>query len=428
MKMKNLILIPMTLAMVSCLPTQTSSNKKTTDRPASTARNANETDIQFAAKLTRVGEILINNPVGVTHSHDLFNRALRLDPSNEKALFYSAFTGILMSMDGLANRSKSLAEDPTTYDTLVNEARNKMKYPEFVDFLTGRSNQSEIKTYQEFKRFMQIEVVQAFEEAGDKISRIKNDLNLILTNAGEKTETYYECTYESDGSSYCYEDEYSNGTSVNPATTATVDANDIKIIANGLKAYAAAFKLYTGYSVEGIEEVQSEIKAKKEELGRSLTEKEEHAIARKYRSYLTLESDHKWNEVTSNLIDITEAAMDLDTLNNQFCENDLRVNNLIKSICVTAEDRATLKETLDLLSGPQEISLGLDEQGNSVNILVDLPSYMNNPVSDLKSLMPSEYNEDGTPNYTQEPNLNGLFPNNDLLEKLGRVVSENQES
>lgn len=429
MKAKSLLVIPMVLTLFSCQ--QEVKPKKAqpmVEKQVSSKRLLVESDSQYAAKLTRVGEILVNNPVGITHAHDMFNKALVLDPKNNKALFYSSLTGILMTMEGSLNRGKSLLDDPKQYDEAIKYLTEKIKYPEFVDFVTGKKTQSKFKDYQDVKRFFQNEVVESFENASKKLNQINGNVDIILTQLKtENTELEYNCQEtREEGVIYtvCDLKEEMTNISALPAKTASVDLNDIKIISNGLKGYAAIFKIYTAYSIKGQKHLSNEIAVKEADLGRKLTERELHIIVKRYNDYLVLENDHKMSEVTQDLEQIVEAGLDLETLNNKFCDNDLRSNNLIKSICFSETAREEMQKTLDFLAGPQETTLGQDVNGSNVNIVVDLPAYLNNPVQDLKSLLPTQYNSDGSPDYNTEPNLNGLFPNRDLLEKLKQLRSE----
>lgn len=434
MKKKSLFIIPMMFALISCQQEVVVKevkkdivNSSSIQTKLTTKKLDTETDSAYAAKLTRVGEILINNPVGFAHAHDLFEQALTIDPNNSKALFYSAFTGILMSMEGSLKRGKKLFEDPQDYDAIIEHLQTKVKYPEFIKFVSGRSSQTEFNDYQDLKRFIQTEVVEAFEEATKKLNKIDGDVNVILTQLKTTNQQIqYNCedVYE-DGYSYTscdFKDEMT-GISALPAKTLTLDSKDIKILASGVKGYSAVFKLYTAYSIKGQKKLSEELNAKRIELDRELTEKEQIEILKNYPEYLALERDHKMDEVVADLESIIEVGMDLEALNNQFCDNESRGNNLIKTICFGESAREEMVKSLDYLSGPQEVTLGQDSAGNEVKILMDLPGYLANPVEDLKSLIPSTYNEDGSVRYTSEPQLNGLFPNRDLLEKLKQLNS-----
>lgn len=439
MKAYSLLIIPMALTMFSCQQenkTERTKNPQVTvitpqviEKQVSSKRLEIESDKEYAAKLVRVGEILVNNPVGFTHANNMFNKALAIDPQNNKALFYSAFTQIIMSMKGSVGRGRNLLDDPAEYDKFVDHLTKKIKYPEFVDFLVGKKTQSKFKNYQDIKRFFQNEVIDAFENANKKLNKIDGKVDVILTQLKtDNSKIEYNCQDVTEDGGYTYTrcdlKEEMNSVTPLPAKTTSVDLEDIKILASGLKGYSTVFKLYTAYGVIGQKHLTNEIQIKEVRLGRALTEKEMHRIVTNYSDYLVLEKDHRMNEIVQDLESIVEVGMDLETLNNQFCDNDLRNNNLIKSICFSKTARADMQQALDYLSGPQEVALGQDVNGSDVKILVDLPTYLNNPVADLKTLIPDQYNDDGSAYYTFQPELNGLFPNNDLIDKLKQLKSE----
>lgn len=428
MKFKSVVMVPLMLGLVSCNFLGQSNSKKSNKRTVSTERLGTESDKDYAKKLTRIGEILVNNPVGMVHADDLFEQALAIDPSNNKAKFYSAFTKILMSMEGFAARAKDIDGDSSGYDRAIKQLNENIKYPEYVDYLKGNFRDPKFENYQDVKRFFQTKVTGAFDKAIERLESIDGDIELTITQLKtENTEATYDCGDLNDveiEEIECEIDEPETMDSISalPAQISKVDDIDTKVIANGLRVYSAMLKLYTGYSIEGQKEITSQVQAKEGTLGRELTDKEMHEIILKYPNYITLEADHQTAEVLEDLNRITEAAMDLEALNNKYCDNDTRENNIIKVICVSEEESESIDQMMKYLSGPTEVSLGVDAQGNEVMVLMDLPTYLKNPLRDLKSLITGEYNDDGSMNMISEPELNGLFPNRDLLEKSKLVV------
>ncbi len=425
MKKRALFIIPMTFMLFSC--EQMEAQQKDSKAKVTSIRSASESDIEYSQKLTRVGEILINNPVGFLHANELFEKALKLDSNNDKALFYSAFTGIYETLRGVGERAKPMYDSPSEYEEGVKSLTDYYKYPEFKDFILGKKNGALIKSYQDAKRFAQVEIDGAFEAAISKLEKIDKSVDIVITNLKtENTATETNCvTEEDENGTYVSCDllETTDSTSAMPALTRTVDVVDTKIIASGIKAYSVYLKLLTAYSVEGSKNLANEIKVKEADLNRSLTDEENHTIVKRYSDFLRLEKDHKMDQIVKNLESMVEVGMDLDTLNNQFCNNDERSNNLIKTICIGEEERNSMKEAMSYLSGPKEITLGLDAQGNEVKIIMDLPTYLGNPLQDLKSLLTGTYDENGNSTLTSEPELNGLFPNRDLLEKTGQLAN-----
>ncbi len=421
--MKNLFFMAILATTVAC--NNESSTLKPVKKKITTQRAESETDLEYADKLTRVGEILINNPVGMFQAHGLFEKALAINPNNQKALFYSAITGLVEPLKGSVNRGKDLLDNPAKFDELVKYIKEEVKYPEILDLIVGKSGAAKFNSEQDIKRFVQVEVVGAFDKAVSKLGKVNTDIELIITqlstNNSEKEVNCHTTETPMGEATVCEIEEEMDSISALKAKTYSVDSKDVKIIANGLKAYAAALKLYTPYSIEGSKALANEINAKKQKLGRGLKDIELHSILRRYTNFLTLEKDHQLDEVANSLSDIVKAAMDLETLNNEFCETNLRSHNLIKNICFSEDARENLELALEFLSGPREVKLGQSQNGSDVTIVVDLPGYLKNPVRDLKTLLPTEYDENGRSKITTEPELNGLFPNRDLLEKMKQL-------
>jgi hypothetical protein len=441
MKLFPLLVLPVALSMIGCELQETktqvvykdNSFQEATPKEFSTKRLSTQSDFEYAALLARRGELLVTNPVAITHANDMFNDALKLDPTNKKALFYSAFTGIIMAFEGTVKRAESSFDKPSDYNNIMDYVKDNLKYPELVSFLSNKANKEDLKTYQDMKRFLQVEVVEAFETASGKLASINGDVNLILTQLENKMDhVEYDCVDVEDNmpdsdETYTYQECQMKSTQVSTqlyaAYTKTVDASDIKVLSSGLKGYSTIMKFMTAYSIEGQKHITNEITVKELGLKRALTEAETYQIVNRYPKYLTLENDNKMTEVVADLETITEVAMDLETLNNQFCDNESRTDNIIDSICFGAESRADMEKVMDFLSGAQEANLGKDINGNDVNIIVDLPAFLNNPVKDLKLVVDPVFDIEGKLT-EQEPKVNGLFPNSDLLEKTKQVVSE----
>jgi len=438
MKLFPLLVLPVALSMIGCEIQETQTKIVYKDKVSDTAtpkefntkRLSSQSDIEYAATLARRGELLITNPVAITHANDLFNDALRLDPTNKKALFYSAFTGIIMAFEGTVKRAETSFDKASDYKSIMDYVKDNLKYPELVSFLSNKANKKDLKTYQDMKRFLQVEVVDALEDASGKLASIKGDVNLILTQLENKMS--HECvdvedTISGSSETYTYKECQIKSTQVSTqvyaALTKTVDSSDIKILSSGLKGYATIMKFMTAYSIKGQKHISNEVKVKEIDLQRDLTDAETHQIVSRHSDYLTLEKDNKMTEVVADLENITEMAMDLETLNNQFCDNDSREDNIIDSICFGEESRVEMDKIMDFLSGAQESNLGKDINGNDVNIIIDLPAFLNNPVKDLKTVVAPIFDIDGKLT-EQEPKVNGLFPNSDLLEKTKQVVSE----
>ena len=383
-----------------------------------------ETDEDFNKRQARMGEILAQSPVGFMHAQGVFNQVLTSTPGNDKALFYSALLDIGMAYQGAMGKSEKLWDNPADYQKAVEDIKRD-SYPEITEFLLS-FNGPKYNDYSDIHKDLLGKMQKSYQKALGKLDQVDQDIELILTQIQTDTKITYDCettSTEFGSETNCAKvNEETSGMRLLPAKRKTVDQEDIKILKGYIKGLLNYTRLYSAYSIKGQKHLSNELKIKELELGRDLTDIEEHQIIKRYKDYLTLDPQNELSQLSASLEDMVAIAMDLESLNNRFCDNDLREMNLIQNICFGENARQSMEETLEMLAGPKEIYLGDDKQGAPVMILVDLPGYLNNPVRDLKSILASfEYDEEGNGVLEREPELNGLFPNRDYLEKSARV-------
>jgi hypothetical protein len=391
------------------------------DEDESNGKKTQEKIISDVNKLVEAGEILISNSVRVSNYHNLFQLALEIDPDNKKALFYSSFSGMLMSMEGIVARGEELIGGPEELNNIKNEMETNGTPQGITDFIFNKkSDASLISSFQEIKRFIQVDVVNAFDAAIVSMGKIDGEVTLVISVSKEKVDDienncqslsenvskYVNCILEVG-------EEYE----ISPKSV-TLDAVDIKILTAGLRAYSIIGKIVTAYSIEGLKDLGDEISA-----SGITTDKQAHDILIKYENFLTLEDDHKLGDVVDSLKSIVEIGMDLESLNNQFCDTSSRESNLISdTICFEDGVRDEMQSILDSMSGPQSVVLGKNGAGGEVSIMINVPAYLSNPVQDLKDFSPNSFDGNGkgsfTGNHILLPDVNGLFPNGDLEAKL----------
>lgn len=430
--MKNFakgLMVPALLTMIACEPMQVNTQKKTKadnvlPKTMNTKKLNQENQQEFVDRMVRMGEILAQSPVGFVHANGVFKSVLSADPGNDKALFYSAFLDIAEGYKGLGTKTKNLWDKPETYEENVRLA-NEAYYPEIGEFIFKAAGKN-YDTYRDAQQDVLTGMQDSYKNALKKLEKIDQDVELIVTVQETKaSRVIYDCeTVMEDEVEYtsCEQKHEAQSTTLLPSQRTTVDLEDVKVLRGSIKGILNYTRFFSAYSIEGQKELSEEISAKESEFGRSLTDLETHNIVKKYPGYLSLDKNNELSEMRGSLIDMVEIGMDLESLNNQFCGNELREMNLIRTICFDADARKNMEEVLSYLAGPAEMSLGLNKEGGEVKILMDLPAFLNNPVSDLKSILDSlDYNAEGTSNVVREPELNGLFPNGDLLEKLKQV-------
>lgn len=430
-KYAKAFMAPALLTMIACEPIQIQhvqdkkqKNKVELPKEMSTKRFAFESNKEFNQRQVRMGEILAQSPIGFPHAANVFKGVLASDPNNDKALLYSAFLDIAMSYQGLVGKSEDLNENPEDALMLRKEIK-KMGYPEITDFLL-KFKGPKYQNYRDVQKDLLGKMQKSYKKALRKLERVQGDVELIITQMKtSNTEISYNCqNRQADGFEFteCQIKEEMNGISLLPAKIKTVDVEDVKVLKGSIKGILNYTRLLSAYSLEGQKALTEEIKDKE------LTSYELHQLVlEKYPNYLVLDSQNELGELRASLTEMVEIAMDLESLNNKFCDNELREMNLIQSICFDEKARAQMEDTLDMLAGPKEITLGYNAEQLPVTILMDLPGFLSNPLADLKSILGSfDYDDEGNGHIAREPQLNGLFPNGDYLEKLKQVVHEEE--
>lgn len=431
-KLAKGIIIPALLTMVACEPLQLQKKEEkknnTLPKKMTTAQLAGETESDYIKRQIRMAEILAQSPIGFPHAARTLDFVLKIAPNNDKALFYSASLDLIMSYEGIGYKAEPLVDNKEDYALAVKELKEK-GYPEWSDFLLNKKG-SQYNNYRSVQKDLLSNIQNGFKKAIKKLNKIDQDVELVLTQIKADTkEIEYNCVdYSDEYGDYteCDLKEEMVGLQTLEPKKKIVDQADVKSIVGMLKGYLNYTRLYSAYSIEGAEEIGKRQKALIQELGRELTDEENDEIISSASEFMTLTPENELGDMVNSLTEMVEIAMDLDALGDKLCDAESRKNNLIGQICLGEGFREGAVEILSYLEGPKEHTLGLDSEGNLVTIMVDLPAFLKNPVKDLKATIydATAYDSNGSSRIAKEPKLNGLFPNNDLLEKLKSVVEE----
>lgn len=426
-------LAPALLTMIACEPIQISqkseSDKDKKGDKAPTSFNIQKSKGPLAQeeidRRVRMAELLAQSPVGFPHAKWVLDDVLEKDPENDKALFYSAMMDLVFSVKGVYGKAEKLYDNPADAERLRSHVSERL-YPEYMDFMFKHPGKK-YDTYAEGVDDVLTRTQNAYKTAAAKLGRIDDEFELIFTNLKTSNDTVeYNCqTYDDGMGRSCELKDTMTGISVLDSTRKKVAPGDAKAIKGYVLGMLNYSRLYHAYSIEGQKELSAEIDKKQEDFGRDLTDLERDLIVKKYPQYLTLKDHNELPEIVASLEEIGEIALDIEGLNNQFCTDEARENYLIGQICLKEGTRENIEKTLEMLAGPVPMTIGMDENGDDVQILTDLPGFLANPVQDLKSLYNSvDYDAQGASSIVREPELNGLFPNKDYLEKMGQVASE----
>jgi hypothetical protein len=209
-----------------------------------------------------------------------------------------------------------------------------------------------------------------------------------------------------------------------------VDQYDLKIIESSLMAIADSIRVGTAYSYKDIEVMARRLRALsdiREQAGVQLSSQDVVGVVKQFNNLFVLESDQQLSAIPESTGQALRNMLDLANMQDQLCNSTARsaLNSLIYPICLSANVASSLKMGLDLLAGPASVNLGNDVNGNSVNITADLSLVLKNPPKDLKALLPTAFDSSGNPINYPDPTFGGLFPNGDLIAKLGQMGNVN---
>jgi hypothetical protein len=397
---------------------------------------------QAAAEDARIGELLMM-PEGFQYADQMFDKALALDPNNAKANIYKSVTEPMMALKGYIARVEPLMnrKDTRALERLRQNIRN-LNMPELDDYSENlASGQTSFQNYHDVQRFMRTQVLPAMQDGVDRLNRVdaSTPIQFNFTPAraliDPTRKTYYysygysSCTNDPTQGWRCTEDEgtYESSDKQLP-NLYFVDRYDLKIMKASMLAMVDSIRLATAFSSEGSEDALKQIKAVsdiRQEDGTDLSSQDVIQILNSYPALFTLESDQQLGAIAGSAAQALQYGMELANLQDTLCKGTSRdaTNSLISPICFEADTVSSLQTGLDLIAGPKVVSIGTDEDGNDVNILMDVNAILNHPPQDLKTLLPNQFDKLGNPTQYPDPTMAGLFPNGDIVSKLKQLGS-----
>lgn len=347
----------------------------------------------------------------------MFDQALKLDPNNAKANFYSSFTKPLLTMKGFISRLEPIVDDDKKFELqALRERLEAFNLPEITRFANQIPlGKAPFTSYHDLQRFFRTEVLPTILESSKKLESLngkKIELNINLSRLGLQSNCYH---HEIDGW---------NCTAI--ATTFIVDEVDLKTLRGSIMAFGDVIRLNTAYSLSGLEQAIHRIHAIKQLRKRrdqNLTTRDIVRVIQEHRDLFVLEPDHQLPELARSAEEVLRHAMDLHAMDAEICQNAERLDSqsLIKSLCIDFQIANKIEASLDFLAGPKNLFLGTNGNGERVEILVDLPRLLYQPPRDLKALLPTHFDAMGNANRYPDPTLGGVFPNGDFIEKLNSL-------
>ena len=396
-------------------------------------------DYQGASRIySELGEGVLFDR-GPAVADPLFDKALSLNASNSKALFYSAMTKPLVAMAGFLPRFEGLlyADDPY-YEGHARHDLDGMNFPELYNWAYAiPQGQGPFTSINDVQRFLRTQLLPVLDSSMTKLAAITSPPALLFSFSkyhpqvpllrSRGSEHNLVCAQRpQDGTWYC-----AVGKKGNPPRTVQLDKNDFAVISHSIRAVGDYIRLNTAYSTEGWELARVQIQ--EEHGGFHGIKAADAQILYQYPNLFTLEPDQDLANIKDSTYAALEEAADLNALGSLMCGNQtarIAANAFFASICVFGDMFKGVQSGLQLLIGPTLISIGRNSgipvsndnlDANQLKILVNVPAIIGNPPKDLKPLIAKQNGAAGTTVGFPDPTFGGLFPDSDFVQAFDQA-------
>jgi hypothetical protein len=410
--MKTTLLTALMLGLVACT---TEKQIVEVERPVVTVEEKMNSD-----ELTDAAEQLIG-PFTFMLADKVLDRALVQNPTNQKALLYKAMLRPMMATRGLWKRARPFAR---ANGNLGKWDQIMTNFPESPLKKFYSEGPEDIVTTEDALGLVD-EIREGFNEMR-KMIKSNPDMNLVMNlnpHAFEKfikDKTFQNCkvveTHDGWSTHYEFQCDYTN--------VAIMKANNADFAA--LQQMAAGWYLwltmYTGYSLDGVEELAQL------DPNNHMSIAGKQAFLESKKNFGLKRTSNSWKQVRSLGSDLAAASRWALQFQETLCpppvqqdlppwmaQSQVRRPNYVfeKGICVkdSPEGQRMLSLFEALLIGPQNVEVKRDHGTQLVN--VDPFGFLNNPVADLRAILPSNYNPCGAPSKLRDSSVGGLLPNAD---------------
>lgn len=395
-----------------------------------------------------LGELLVRQGIDLTPSTAMFEKALKFNPNNQKALFYSAVTKPILAMQGIITRVGGIKNkaNPDFASELCKRISDSQKVNSSTLYsLTclRRDGDAIFNDFHDLQRFLRVTMLPLISDSADKLQKVAYNKPLSINMDSElysqllgarkddpsnySTVAYYICKKDVEGYWQCeINSELSTVPNINSRvmTTISIQEVDLKVLRGSLLAFADFMRIFTAYNLTGLEKIIDRI-SDLNEASLYITAKEFIETIKQHKNISLLESDHQLAELNRTVGATLQHAMDLDTLSDDVCQATYfkipSKHFLRQMFCTEDSFIKDMQFILDLVAGPQEIELGLDKNRKPVTFLLDITPIFKNPPHDIKALLPTKFDNKGNAIDCPDQSFGGIFPENDICDKIKSV-------
>jgi len=370
--------------------------KKTFTQEANDIRSGEMSEKEKAQRFSDLGERALEAPRAAQWAIDAFEQALKNDSENLKANFYSALLLPVLTLKGFPVKMTEIAT-PKVISKMVSDILSDVRNPDIKnlvsELLNGDSSTEVFKTPWEAQSYLVTQVLPAISEAQKRLDKVLSNSHFSVT-----------FNYKSWGKGRNW---YGRRHKI---TLDHAEAHSAQLILKGVATYV---KILSAYNVDAAIALHNEYHGR-----RRATFKEVVESIKKYPQFLTLNEGAAEN-LKSILTDASSAIEGLKIIANMLngSRNSDRHNNIIPPFSnrrAYSNFMEGLVLATEILAGPMEMKM--EKNGQSKVIWIDFTAMLANPVQDLKSALPTEF--DATGKYGKVyPDLTfgGMVPNSDLI-------------
>lgn len=413
------VLAASVLALTACAPQGSDLSSDGTINLTSIASDSSLSPEQKAEKMALAAEQLVT-PETFMYAYDVAQKALDIDPQNVRARVWKAAIAPTMELQGIYARIEPLVKtDSELYENYVRDMGvMKKQIPEkaVADFLFDAP--ADIHTESEAQEVI-ARVTLRIDEFREVMNEVKNeDLTIHLNNSVSKESALSraaESCIPQRVSEWVYDTSHCDFSRAYQVRLNRVEFESLQHYAAGLQTYLT---IANSRDLSGLFTQAKSLKY--------LSSEEQVDALFENSKFGTLRADHRMGALPSLAKDAVIGVRYAVKMQKEFCPKDGRAGYVLsQGLCV--ENSRDLERTLaaieTALQGTQSILVG-ERNGTPVYTVVNSTAFFTQPLEDLRSVLPSEYDSCGNVSAIADGTLGGVFPTGDLNHLIADTSEE----
>ena len=384
-------------------------------------QNSDETPQEKAEKYALLGQSALETPRSAHLAIVAFEEALKLDEQNAKANFYSALLLPVLSLKGISVRMAEIvtpkyAQEVT--DSILKRISKSEIRSVVSALLNDASAEAVFKTPSEVQQFMTEKLLPTLEESQRRLEIVSQHSDFKVT-----------FNFGNWGYAKLHTLNFFN-------TTVTLDQIEVKSAKTAMKGMTVWVAIAAAYNLDDAMALRDKYLSKDRQSRRHVTFRDIVEDLKQYPKLLTLNSKtliangadllKNARENISEAVESTKIIANM--LGTNKAEREGKLIPAFREYNHYAQCRLGSCVIDDILSGPFAVPIGREGKWNNKDgqwqkgpnqqrtVLVDGTVIFYHPISDLKSLLPTEFDASGKLAKTfPDVTFGGIVPNGDLL-------------